>query len=514
MDNSPSPDNSPALATIPLLLLALAHMLVHVLTNGNYGMFRDEFYYIACSDHLSWGYVDHPPLSIFLLKISRLIFGDSVQAIRLLATLSGGILVFMTGVLAREMGGKRYAQILASTCMLISVQHLGLTGFYSMNIFDLIFWIVGFYLIIKLIKTGNEKLWMLIGLVIGLGLMNKISMMFFGFSLAVAMLFTPLRKYYLSKYMYIGGIIAFLIFLPHLIWQVANEWPTVEFIANAKQYKISHMTQFQFFLEQVMTNHPFNFPIWVAGLGFLLFSKTLKPYRILGLLFIITYIVLAAQQSKPYYLAPAFPVILAAGGVVIDQIIQRIGWNRIRNALIVVLILGGAVLAPVAVPLLSVESLIKYQQELHFEADTGEVYDSGLLPQYFADRFGWEGMTKTVAVVYNDLTSEEKAACVIITSNYGEAGAISYYGKQYDLPLVISGHNSYHLWGHGENPPEVVITVGFSVEHLTGLFENLHSAANIVSKYSMPFESNMVIYVCRGLKLDIETTLKEVKRYI
>ena len=207
----------PRLEVKILGVLALAHMLLHVLTNGNYGMFRDEFYYIACSNHLAWGYVDHPPLSLFLLKISRLILGDSVQAVRVLATLSGGALVFMTGLLAGEIGARRFGQTLAGLAMAISPLHLAITGFFSMNSFDFLFWVVGFYVVIRLVKTENSKLWLILGLVLGLGLQNKISVLFFAFGLVVGMPFTPLRRYFRDRYFWLGGGVALLVFLPHIL---------------------------------------------------------------------------------------------------------------------------------------------------------------------------------------------------------------------------------------------------------------------------------------------------------
>lgn len=513
MNALPSSQADPRIEYKILGVLALLHMLIHVLTNGNYGMFRDEFYYIACSDHLAWGYVDHPPLSILMLKLSRIVFGDGVQAVRLLATLSGGVLVFMTGLLARELGAGRFGQTLAALCMLISPLHLAITGFFSMNAFDFLFWVASFYIVIRIVKTGNGKLWLVLGLVLGLGLLNKISVLFFGFSLAVGMIFTPMRKHFKDRYFWMGGAVALLIFLPHILWQISQGWPTLEFMQNAKEYKITEMSPLQFFSGQFIEIHPINFPFWFLGLIALLFFTKQKPYRILGLIYIIAFFAFTVQTSKVYYLAPAYPALFAAGGVAVESLLRRGFWRWIRPLLIVILLVGGAALAPLAVPVLPVESLIRYQEKIGLAPVAEERHEMGVLPQHYADRFGWPEMAAAVAGVYNSLTPEQQEDCTILAGNYGEAGAVTYFGRELGLPAAVSGHNSYHLWGSGDASGNVIISVGIPPEYLMEMYDIVSPAALIESPYAMPYENNITVFVCYGLKIPLKEVWPMLKHY-
>jgi 4-amino-4-deoxy-L-arabinose transferase-like glycosyltransferase len=269
-----------------LLSLATIHALAHIFTNGNYGMFRDEFYYIACSKHLDWGYVDHPPLSIVLLAISNGALGTSVHAVRVLPALAGAGLVVLAGLLAREMGGRRFAQGFAALAAMISPAYLVLTGFYSMNSLDLLFWAAAYCLMIRLARTGNPRLWIALGLTLGLGLLNKISILFLGFGLVAGMVLTPLRTHFRNPYFWLGGLLAAVLFLPHILWQIQNGWPTLEFMNNARTYKISDLSILEFFKGSTLEIHPFNLPIWLAGLTWLLFAPSARRFRFLGLVFL------------------------------------------------------------------------------------------------------------------------------------------------------------------------------------------------------------------------------------
>jgi hypothetical protein len=508
-----APDSRARLSVIPALM-GIGHFLAHLLTNGNYGMFRDEFYYIACSNHPALGYVDHPPLSIWLLGAQRALLGDSVHAVRMLPAICGAFLVFLAGLIARELGGRPFAQAFAALCVAIAPNYLVMTGLFSMNAFDLLFWSLLFYLVLRLIKGGSPRLWLLFGLVLGLGALNKVSVLILGFGIVVSLLLTSHRRHLRGKHFWIGALTALLVFLPHILWQVSNEWPTLEFIENAKTYKITPLNPFQFFLGQVLENHPFNFPIWLTGLIFLLVAKKLRPYRLVGLAYIITFIVLVAQRSKVYYLSPAYPVLLAAGAFAIEDFLDKVGWRWGKVTILAVLAAGGVVIAPMGLPILPPENLVAFQEHIGLKPPPAERSFTGELPQYFGDRFGWEHMTATVASVYQTLTPDEQANCVIITRNYGQAGAIDYYGARFGLPPAICGHNSYFLWGPGDATGEVVITVGFPFEDLIDDFETVTAGATIDSPFAMPYERNLPVHVCRGLKTPLKEVWPELKLYI
>ncbi|MBU1881445.1 glycosyltransferase family 39 protein, partial [bacterium] len=478
----------PPLAFWPLMAIALLQMLVHFMTNGNYGMFRDEFYYIACAEHLAWGYVDHPPFSMLMLAISKAIFGDSVQAIRLLATISGGVLILMVGHLAREMGGNKIAQIIAATAMLISPTHLGLTGFYSMNSFDFLFWMGAIWIVVRIVNTGNDKLWLLFGIVIGLGLQNKLSVLFLAMGLVAAMLLSPLRKYLSNKYFWIGSGLAILIFLPHILWQIANGWPTLEFMANAKQYKIADISPWEFFSAQIMDNHPLNFLIWFGGLLFLLIAKSMRPYRILGIAVIVIFLFFIVQKSKPYYFAPAIPFLIAVGGIMIGNWLTKRNLNWLAIVLVISLLLGGAWSAPLAVPFLPPDKFADYSLNKLVSGRSAEVYDSGVLPQHFADRFGWEELAKATSMIYLQLTPEEQANCAVFGHNYGVCGSLQYFSQWVPLPRVVGGHNNYYLWGPGDEEVSVLLVIGGDPDDHREVFNSVEAGLEtVISPYAMGY---------------------------
>jgi len=495
------------------IILACVQFLVHVLTNNNYGIFRDEFYYLACADHLAWGYVDHPPLSIALLAVSRALFGDSVQAIRIFSELASALVVVMAGLLAAELGGKRFAQGLSALCAAVVPSYLGITGFFSMNAFDLLFWAIAFYLVMRIINTGNRKLWLFFGVLMGLGLMNKLSTLFFGFALFGGLLLTSHRKMLLDKYLWLSGVLAGLIFLPHILWQFAAGWPTLEFMRNAQQYKIADLSPIQFMLGTMMEMHPFIFLLCLSGLIFLLFSRKNRTYRVFGLMYLILLVFFVVQKSKTYYFTPAHVILLAAGAYAIETwFATRFRW--IKFVIVGLIVIGGLISAPLAIPVLPVETFVAYQTRLGIKPQASEKHGETLLPQHFADRFGWENMTKTIASVYQSLTPDQQTDCTIFASNYGEAGAINYYGRQYGLPQAISGHNNYHLWGYGKASGKIVISIGMPANELRQMFSTVSQAAIIVSPYAMPYETNLPVYLCSDPKVPIEKVWHEVKMFI
>ena len=501
-------------ATALLLYLALAKLLLHLWFSSGYGYFRDEFYYLACGEHLDWGYVDQPPLTPLLAFLTRQFLGESLVALRFLPAVAGALLVLVTGLMVRELGGGRFAQGLAAVSVIAGPVYLGIDHIFTVNAFDHLFWALGAYLVILIVKRGDPRLWLVFGLVAGVGLQNKLSMLFFGFGVVVGLLLTPHRKYILSKWLWLGGLIAFVIFLPYFLWQFQHDWPMLELLRRGQLYKNYPLSPLQFLWGQVLEIHPFNLPIWLAGLYFYLVSKPGKPYRLLGWTYVPILIVFFVLKAKTYYLAPAYPMLLAAGALVIETFIRERQWNWLKPATVGLLLAGGAITAPFAMPVLPVETYIKYQSFLGIEPPKTERHKFGKLPQGYADMFGWENMVAIVAKVYNSLSSEERAKCAIFTSNYGEAGAIDFFGKKYGLPKAISGHNNYWLWGPRDYTGEIVITVGESLEDVKKTFDQVELGATVVSEYAMPYESDLPVYICRKPKVSLPEVWPRVKGYM
>ena len=502
-------------ATFILVVLSLFKFLLHFIINANgaYGFFRDEFYYIACSNHLAWGYVDQPPFSILMLKISRVIIGDSLLAMRFLPALLGALTVFIAGKIAKELGGGIFAQSVAAICIIIAPIYLAFNTYYSMNSFDVFFWALSFYLLIFIIKNDDKKLWYLLGVIIGVGLMNKISMLWFGGGLFVGLLMTEHKKFLMTKEPWITFLIAGIIFLPYIIWQIGNNYPTIEFMRNALKDKYVLQSPLDFFKSLILMENPITLPIWILGLYYLFFNKGVRQFKILPIIFIAVLIILLLNpSSKAEYLSSAFPVIFAGGALFLEHVFERKKLFWPKSAVVVILALSMWV-APLAAPVLPVKTYIKYAEFFGIKPSTSEKKQLAQLPQFFADMFGWEKMTEQIAKVYDRLSPEEKRRSVIYCGNYGEAGAINFFGKKYDLAPAISGHNNYFLWGPVRKNINVVIIITRNTKSLKELFEEVIPADTLELKYSMPYENNQPVWICKNAKKSIEEIWPTTKHY-
>lgn len=499
-----------------LVYLALIKLLIHFISNGffNYGFFRDEFYYIACSDHLALGYVDQPPFSIFLLAISRFLFGHSLFAIRLFPAIAGAITVFMTGLITRKLGGNRFAQAMAAVAVIIAPIFLALNTFYSMNAFDILFWTIGLYLIVLIIKNDKRKHWLLLGFVIGLGLLNKISIIWFCGGLVVGLLLTGHRKKLLTPGPWLALLTATVLFLPHIIWQIVNDFPTLEFIRNATIEKMTSVPFVQFLMNQVDMVHPILLPLWFAGLLFFLVKKEGSRFRWFGFMYLSIFLFLMlSRTSRAEYLAPSYTILFAGGSVFFETLTSRV--RRWLRPIYLSLVIGGGIIAvPMSLPVLPVENFIHYTEFLGKKPSTAERKELGKLGQFYADMHGWEKMVETIAHAYQSLSPEEQSRCLIFTGNYGEAGAIDFFGKKYHLPPAICGHNNYSLWGPGDTPAQVIIFFGGPSEKtLKSLFKDVKKSSTFTCKYCMPYENMTPIFVCKDPIVDIKKMWPRFKHY-
>ncbi|MBI1815190.1 MAG: glycosyltransferase family 39 protein [Deltaproteobacteria bacterium] len=494
--------------------VALVTFLLHGLTSGGYGYFRDEFYYLACSDRLAAGYVDHPPLSIWLLAGSRWLLGDSLLALHFLPALATALLVLVTGHLTRVLGGGRWAQALAAVAAAVAPVYLVVGNFYSMNAFEPLLWTVGALIVVHLIHTDDARWWLALGLVIGLGLENKHSMLFFGLGLSVAVVATPLRRHLFRRWVWLGALVALVLFLPNLLWQFRYGFPTLEFMRNAQLFKNAPLSLTQFVGQQILMVHPVTLPLWLAGLCWYFATSAGRRYRALGWIYVVVFALLVLQRGKAYYLAPAYPPLLAAGAIAFATWTdRRARW--LRSAYLALLLAGGFVLAPLGLPILPADTLVGYARALGVqEGVKAETNELGQLPQHFADMFGWSEMVDTVADVYNRLPADDRARCAIYAQNYGEAGAIDFLGRTHGLPHALSGHNNYWLWGPGNVTGEVVIVVGGSAADLAGFCETVEQVAVTHCRYCMPFENNRPIFLCRNHQGRLQQIWAQLKRYI
>ncbi|HTZ98214.1 MAG TPA: glycosyltransferase family 39 protein [Terriglobales bacterium] len=488
----------PPLADDLLIVLCAVKLLLHIFTSvRHYGYFRDELYYLDLARHLDWGYVDCAPLIAVYAKIAMLM-GGSLAALRILPALAGASLIAITMFLCRELGGKRYAQFLAGLCILLAPAFLTLDSLLTMNAFEPLFWMGALFVVARILRTGDSKLWLWFGLLCGLGLENKHSTLSFGFAVVVALLLTHHRREFAERWIWIAGAIALAIFLPNIIWQIRHHFPTIEDLENVRREgKNVVLGPLAFVKEQIIDMHPVMFPVWAAGLVWLLRGRR---WRVLGLTFVVFFVQQEVAHAKNYYVFPMYPMLFAAGGVVIERwLANRAAWTR--TAVIAVVLITTLPLVPLFTWMLPPEQLLAYQSWIGYKPAKQEVQMHSLLMQPIADQFGWPEMAKEVADIYNSLPPDERAQTGIWAGNYGEAGAINEFGPQYGLPRAWSRHQNHWYWG----PPPIsyknFIVIQWSLDDVKDNCTS-YQAFPHYNKFGMG-EENTPIYLCRGAEFDV-----------
>ena len=489
--------------------LAALKLVLHLYAGRYYGYFVDELYNLALARHLAWGYVDVAPMIALIGRIELTVFGSSLSAIRLAPALAGAGLVLLTGAIARELGGRRFAQGLAALCVLLAPGILALDHFLNVNAFEPLCWMGCALLLIRIINTGDEKLWLWFGLLAGVGLETKHSMLIFGFALVAGLVLTPQRKHLFSRWLLLGGLLAFLLFLPNLLWNIQHHFPFLELQENIRRDgRNVSLSLGSFFGQEILAMLPLSAPIWIAGLWGLLRGR----YRALAFAWAIAAALILAMNPRTYYLFPAFPMLFAAGAVQFEAWLARPRLAWIKPAYCALMVLMGALLAPTLLPILPPETYIRYVKATHLQPPPIENARLGPLPQLFADQFGWEDMAAAVARVYDGLPADIRPRTAIFGQNYGQAGAIDLFGPKYGLPPAISGHQNYFLWGPRGATGESMIVMAGSQPDLESKFASVRRVAHVGHPYAMPYE-HFDIFYCQGLKLSLADAWPKVKNW-
>jgi len=350
---------------------------------------------------------------------------------------------------------------------------------------------------------------------LGLGLENKHSTVFFGVGILVALLLTAERRHFARKWIWLGGIIALIIALPNILWQAQHHWPTYELLNNiSHSNKNVALSPAQFIAQQAVFMNPGTLPLWLAGLFWLFGSRDGRRYRVIGIIYLVTLVEFVVLHGKSYYLAPAYPMLFAAGGVAVERIFAaRLKW--IKPVFLVAIIAMGALCAPLVLPILPPDKLIAYMRAIHMEPPRTETSHTEVLPPIFADQFGWEQMVGSVAHVYHHLRPEDEKRAAIFCQNYGEAGAIDLFGPKLGLPPAISGHQNYFLWGPRDWTGEVILVLDTNDEDERELFGSVEDLGQMVSSpWAMPFERRMHIFLCRDLNVSARELWSRVKKWL
>jgi len=473
-------------------------LLLHLPILTRYGFHHDELYFIACGAHPAWGYVDHPPLVPALARLATTLFGESLFGLRILATLAGAATVLLTGLLARRLGGGRFAQAVACLAVLVAPVFLRTGNLLCIPAFEPLFWLGGSYLIVRIAEGGSPRLWLWLGLLAGVGLLNKHSMLFFGLGLAVGVLVTPLRRHLRTPWPYAGGALALAILLPNLVWQAAHDWPTVGFLRGLNESVLAGIDKVQFLAGQLLYLNPLAAIVWIAGLVFC-FSAAGRRYRILGWIWLVVFLLLLVVQSKIYYLAPAYPALLAAGGVELERRTARPRHGALRPAIVAVLVVGGLALLPLSLPVLPIDATDRYARAVTFGAFENIYEITGDLH----GMFGWPERVEAVGQAFHELPEVERGRVVIFVAGYGTAGAIDLFGARLGLPQATSLAQTYWLWGLPDRPIDTVLAAGWSVETLERIFAEVEVVRRIRIEHADPGEAEFLVAVCRAPKSDL-----------
>jgi len=496
--------------TIPLVA-ALCFLLLTLLTAGRYGFFGDELYYFACSKHLDFGYVDHPPLVALMTFADTWIFGETKFGLRLMSGLAGAITVFISAKIARALGGGTSAQSLAALSICFAAAFPGMSSFFSMNPVDVMLCTISIYLLIKTIGNPSPRRWIALGAVGGIGMLNKYTFLVLGLSLLISLVAARRWDTMKSLWFYVAGFISLLIFSPHVLWQINNGWPTLEFMRNAAEYKNLSLSPLAFLSQLIIGLNPFTFPLWLLGFGYLLFGNETREYRYLGWMTTVFLLIYMFQNSKFYYVLPVFPLLLSCGAVTLEKFSMRHRIKWPQRALVSTLIVSGSLLMPLAVPLLPVAQFVSYSKTLGFwnliRMEKGE---GDTLPLHFVYRFGWEELVDSVGTAYNTLPTSDKDKCAVLASWYGIAGAIDHFGPRLGLPAAICPRNSYWMWGIRNYSGDVVLAVGYDPKYLDQFFGSVERVGYFKNKYAYDAE----ICLCKRPKAPLEQMWPQLRRFI
>ncbi len=477
--------------TAILIWLALGVVVLHLLTNGQYGFHRDELATLDDGRYLDWGYVAYPPITPLIGRVAVTLFGATTVSVRFFSSVAQGLVVLLAGLMACELGGKRWAQIVAAVSVLIAPLSLGAGALLQYVAFDYLWWVLVAYLMIRLLKTEDPRWWLGIGATIGLGLMTKYTMAFLTAGIVGGVVLTRARRYLASPWLWGGVALSALIFLPNLIWQVQHQFISLNFLSSIHARDIQMGRTANFLIEQFyICTDVVTVPLWGLGLFFFLGARDGQRYRPLGWMFVIPFALFLVSQGRGYYLSPAYPMLIAAGAAWGEQQLARFSASVLRLGRAVALglvAISGAVFAALVLPLAPINS---DWWDLAVEVNPELV-----------EEVGWPELVGTVAKIYADLPADEKALTTIFADNYGEAGAINLYGPAYGLPEAVSGMNSYWLRGYGNPSARTVIILGGNRADAEALFDTCRIAGWISNPYGVLNEEttkHSAILLCQG----------------
>lgn len=486
--------------------LAALKLVLHLATNlfTPYDIHRDELLYLAMGRHLRlWG-MDFPPLIAILARAERAAFGDSLLSIRLVPAVAGALLVVLAALIARELGGGRFAQGAAALGVLTGALFLRSANLYQPVVLDQLWWTLALWALVRLCRSRNPRWWLAVGLACGVGLLTKFSILFFGTALFGAMLLTRHRWFLFTPWPWAGLLLALAIGSPSLVGQVRLGFPVVASLSELKSVQLEHVSYADFFLGQVLMVGP-AILLAAAGAVSMLVGRG-RVFRVVGWACVLAVALLAVLHGKPYYAGPVYPTLIGAGAAALGALRLRFAAPVLRWGAVAAMLAGGLYILPLGIPILPPATMARYSSLARLdEANRDNRGQMERLPQDYADMLEWESQVRLIAQVYRSLPPEKRAEAVIFPGNYGEAAAVDFYGPRYGLPPAVSDAGSYWFFGPGRLPGQVLITIGKPIGDLTPYFASVRRAAWITNPWWVSEERDNTIYVAEGPKPSLGT---------
>ena len=489
-----------------LLLFGLAVTLLHILVNGQYGFHRDELLTFDNARHLAWGYASYPPVTALLGRVELALFGTSLIGFRFFPALAQGIILVLTGLTAREFGGGREAQLVAATAVTIGGPSIWAGTSLSYTTFDYLWWVLAAYFVARLLRTNNPRWWLAIGATIGLGLLTKYTMAFLVLGILAGMALTPARRFVLSLWFWSGLALALLLFLPNALWLAQHEFVTLTCMRTIHNRDIGWGWTDNFLAGQLWKcTNVVTVPVWIAGLWSLFATRRAERYQMLGWMYVFPLLALFALHGRDYYLAPAYPMLLAAGAVWGEQWLTTLAENSarvVRRATWQSLAISGLASAALILPIAPVGTAWWHIAD----AANGN----------FNMEIGWPELASTVARIRAGLPASDQARLGILAGDEGETGAINLYGPALGLPAAISGMNSNWMRGYPDPPPQTLITLGLKRDVLDRIFASCELAGHIAIPYgieNIAVKGYDDIFVCRQMRTSWPEFWKNFRYY-
>jgi len=474
---------------LSLWAIASAVALVHIATNGRYGFHRDELQTLSDSLQMDWGFVAYPPFTPFVERFAMSLFGHSLIGLRMFSVLAQSAAILVTGFMARELGGGVLAEITAAISVALAPLSMFEGTEFQYTTFDYLWWVLIAYLVIRMLKSNNPRWCVPIGALIGLGFMTKYTMGFYAAGIVGGMVLTGARRFFRSKWLWIGAALVLLICLPNLIWQLRHDLISLHFLQHIHERDVRQGRNQGFWLDQfrIATNLA-TAPLWIAGLIFLFGDQR---YRMLGWMYVIPLALFAATKARFYYVGAAYPALLAMGAVRGERWIATLqrGWRRtVEATLFAGIAVCGIYFALIIIPWASGGRLREFALK-----NNGDL----------REEIGWDNLVRSVADIRDGLSPEQRQNFGVVVGNYGEGGAITILGPEYHLPPAIQLTNSGWLRGFPAPPPNTLIVVGWSRQQLEEAFRACRPAGhngNSLGVHNEESEGHPDIYVCGAPK--------------